>query len=404
MEVRRTVRVKLDVPDSAADSLHRTVEQFQQAANYVVQHAEDDDGYIITSKQRLHERTYEDVRELTDLHANMVQAARSRAADSLNGMVEEWNNGRYAALPTFTADFAAYDKRSATFHDDHASLSTVDGRVTVEYDLPREDKDTPHSRYLAADAFEVTGATLHHRDGTWYLHLRAKTEVEPLVPEGDAADHQTALGVDLNVTGEFAVTSTGDFLGNADYLNHVRDQYERVRAGLQETGTQSANRTLERIGGRFARWSEDWLHRNSTELVETAVARGCTVLVFENLTRIRERMGNGTKFQQWVFRRFQQYVEYKAEAAGIQFETVGPQYTSQQCSHTECGLTHPDNRDGKQFECLKCGYELNADYNAAKNVAMQYVRAGPTSRDGRAPRQCALKSGTMTANGEYSPA
>jgi len=26
---------------------------------------------------------------------------------------------------------------------------------------------------------------------------------------------------------------------------------------------------------------------------------------------------------------------------------------------------------GEHFECQKCGYEVNADYNAAKNIGMQ---------------------------------
>ena len=36
MEVRRTVPVKLDVADSDADLLHETIQQFLDAANYVV--------------------------------------------------------------------------------------------------------------------------------------------------------------------------------------------------------------------------------------------------------------------------------------------------------------------------------------------------------------------------------
>ena len=55
-------------------------------------------------------------------------------------------------------------------------------------------------------------------------------------------------------------------------------------------------------------------------------------------------------------------------------EQVEPDHTSQRCSHTDCGFTHEDNRDGEQFRCLKCGYEINADYNGAKNVGLRYMR------------------------------
>ena len=397
MEATRTVPVKLRISDSAEESLHQTIEQFQWAANYVVDNAENDDGYIITSKQNLHERTYDTVREHTDLHANLVQAARSRAADALKGVIERWKAGRYASLPTFTAEFLDYDKRSATFHDNHASLSTVDGRIRAEYILPHEDASTPHSEHLNDN--EVSGASLHYRDDDWYLHLRVKTDVEDPDP---TTKHPTVLGVDLNVTGSIAVTSTGAFIGNADALTHKRNQYERKRGRLQQTGTQSAHRASSRIGSRFANWSEDLLHGLANEIITEARKHGCTHIAFEDLTHIRERIGNGKQFQQWAFRRLYKYTEYKAEAAGVVVEQGNPAYTSQRCS--QCGFTHDDNRDDKTFRCLKCEYELNADYNAAKNVANKFVRRGQTSHGGRATSQLALKSGMVNGNGDYTPA
>lgn len=62
--------------------------------------------------------------------------ARSRAAEALKAVVAKWKRGKNANLPTFTLPFLEYDKRSATFHDDHASLSTVGGRITAEYVVP----------------------------------------------------------------------------------------------------------------------------------------------------------------------------------------------------------------------------------------------------------------------------
>lgn len=133
-----------------------------------------------------------------------------------------------------------------------------------------------------------------------------------------------------------------------------------------------------------------------------AAEHDCSVIAFERLTHIREHIARGKKFQQWAFRRLYEYVEYKAEERGIGVEQVNPQSTSQRCS--KCGFTHPDNRDEKAFRCLKCGYEVHADYNAAKNIATRYVRRGPKSRGGRATSQLALKSGTLNGNGRYSPA
>ncbi|MDJ1430648.1 zinc ribbon domain-containing protein [Halostagnicola sp. A-GB9-2] len=86
----------------------------------------------------------------------------------------------------------------------------------------------------------------------------------------------------------------------------------------------------------------------------------------------------------------------------MEVETVAPQYTSQRCNHGECGFTHEDNRDGDEFECLNCGKELHADYNAARNVAWRLVQNWLKSGSGRATSQLALKSGTVSANGDFN--
>jgi putative transposase len=81
---------------------------------------------------------------------------------------------------------------------------------------------------------------------------------------------------------------------------------------------------------------------------------------------------------------------------------VDPANTSQRCSH--CGFTHPDNRDNEAFECLKCGYENHAEYNATKNIGLRYLRRNQTGGDGGAPLGVRLNSGTVNVNGGYSPA
>lgn len=127
------------------------------------------------------------------------------------------------------------------------------------------------------------------------------------------------------------------------------------------------------------------------------------MIVFEKLTGIRERMPGAKAFHTWAFHRLYNYVEYKAEAEGIDVTQIDPAYTSQQCSR--CGHTAYNNRTAQaDFSRQKCGYSIHADYNAAKNIALKHVHAGQKSPHRRATRQLALKSGTMNANGAFTPA
>jgi predicted transposase len=188
MEVRRTVSVKLDVDSDDAAVLRKTVAEFFWAANYVVDHAWQGE-YKTTSKARLQQETYDEVREQTRLHANLVQNARNKAADAVQGVVARWKQGEHACKPQFSQPTVVYDKRCATFHDEYVSLATVNGRIEVEYILPDEHRDTLHSRYLGSEGRspsgnrpeagdngddEVTGAELHNTDDEWFLHLRTR--------------------------------------------------------------------------------------------------------------------------------------------------------------------------------------------------------------------------------------
>ena len=66
---------------------------------------------------------------------------------------------------------------------------------------------------------------------------------------------------------------------------------------------------------------------------------------------------------------FKDLLKYKLEWNGGEYLKVRPEYTSQKCS--KCSYISKDNRKvQKKFQCLECGHEENADFNAAKNILM----------------------------------
>ncbi|ELZ66402.1 transposase, IS605 OrfB family protein [Haloferax prahovense DSM 18310] len=400
----RTVPIKLDVGESAADLLHQTIDHFLDAANYVVDVAWEPD-WKITSKQKLHDLTYYDVRDDSPLPSNLVQAARNRAAEAVKGIVERWKADKNASKPHFTSRFASYDARTFTVNNDHATLATIDGRVTAEFLLPDEKRDTPHSEYLFNDDYDVKGATLHYDEveDCFYLHVRTKPAVENDDTDTADAKHVSVLGVDLGIT-NIATTSTGQFWSGGE-LNHWHREYEKRRSSFQQTGTRWAHENVQRVGRKQTRRFEQVLHTISNELVEVALENECTHIVFEQLKGLRERLPHTKAVHKWVFHRLFEYVTYKAESEGLVVKQINPAYTSQRCS--KCGFTHKDNRPRKrgqdEFSCLKCGYDVHADYNAAKNIGLKYLRDQQKSGRGGAPVGVRLNSGMLNVNGEYSP-
>lgn len=63
----------------------------------------------------------------------------------------------------------------------------------------------------------------------------------------------------------------------------------------------------------------------------------------------------------------QEKIAYKATAEGIPVETVNPRDTSITCR--KCGQAVLEFRDGADFACRVCGYEVHADVNGAINIA-----------------------------------
>jgi IS605 OrfB family transposase len=398
MEVRRTVPVTLDVDSDDNALLRDTVDEFLFAAQYVVDYAFQGE-YVTTNKGQLQDETYDDVCDQTPLNTGLVQNARNKAAEACKSVVERWKNGKKASKPRMTSPHVVYDHRTATFYGEYVSLATVDGRIEADYVLPDEDSETPHAEYLFSDEYETTGAELHRKYGEWQLHIHCKRDVESDTPDQATTTHGTVLGVDLGVN-NLAVASTGTFW-TGDEFDHWRREYEQRRGDLQECGTRWAHENMQSVGRKEEGRFKMTLHRIANELVTEAHENDCSVIAFEDLTDIRERTG-ASWGHKWAFNRLYEYVEYKATEYAITVEQVDPENTSRRCS--KCGFTHPDNREGETFDCQKCGYENHADYNAAKNIGLRYLRRNQTGSGGGAPLGVRLNSGMVNVNGGYSPA
>lgn len=72
------------------------------------------------------------------------------------------------------------------------------------------------------------------------------------------------------------------------------------------------------------------------------------------------------KLQRWCYCKVISKLERFCEENGILLTKVNPAYTSQTCS--KCGTMHKESRFLELFKCVVCGYEIDADYNAAVNI------------------------------------
>ncbi len=386
----RTAITRLDVPQSDAVKLHDLIDAWHAGCAIATDYA----WGRTTSRRAIQSATYDTIREETGLKSEHAILVCHRVAEALSSLEERRTQGQRVSKPSFRSPTVAYDGRTMTlFEDWQVSLTTLESRAHCDLVLPA-DSDGFQYRYLADDAWSLTESTLTYRDERFYLHLGFRR----LRPEPETPEHETVLGVDLGIE-QLAVTSTGRFFSGREFTHEQREAIERQRE-LQLTGTRSAYRTIGQVRARSQRYGRDYLHRVANGIIEEAMTHDCSAIAFEDLTGIRSRLPNATVVHRWAFRTLLTFVQYRAKTRGLVVETIDPHYTSQRCSRTDCGHTDSDNRLSRdEFRCQSCGYELNADYNAAKNIAIKYVRRGHTSSRRTGVSQCALASGTLSLDG-----
>jgi len=123
------------------------------------------------------------------------------------------------------------------------------------------------------------------------------------------------------------------------------------------------------------------------------------VITFESSTDIRERTGAswGHTLQ---FNRPYEYVSTRPAEARSQLSKL---LRISQVDGVHCGVTHLNDRREESVECLNCEHETHADYDAANNIGMRYLRRNKIGGDGARLAGVRLNSGTLNASGEFEP-
>ena len=76
----------------------------------------------------------------------------------------------------------------------------------------------------------------------------------------------------------------------------------------------------------------------------------------------------------WSYYELQRQIEYKARWEGIPVIYVNPYGTSVKCSICGSRMKPEENRT---LKCLSCGFTVDRDVNAARNILARGVRFAP---------------------------
>jgi len=373
--MQRTIRIQLEPSPMQADALAETSRQFTAVFNAVCAY-----GWQQNEKNgiELHRALYYPLKAeypalVSDLHVQArVKATEAvKSALALRRTYAREQIDRTVSMPQSDACPPRYNMH--TYRIDWESqtvrMSLVGGRQTIRFSI-----QDYAAKYVG---HPVDTADLIARDGAWWLHVVVS------VPAPQVEPSDQVVGVDLGINRP-AVTSNNRFLGQGRWKAVEGRTFHLIRA-LQKKGTKSAKRHLRKCKRRRARFRRDADHVLSKQIV--AAAEPGATIVLENLTDMRKRMKAKRRTQtkrrmhSWPFASLKAKVAYKAEERGCTVVVVDPRHTSQLCSC--CGhIARTNRRSRSDFWCRHCSFRLNADLNAARNIAAKYRAGGGTSPAG----------------------
>lgn len=374
MEIVRTIRLKLLPTEEQKRELALTLEANRQALNYASQVAFEEGG--ITAFKKLQKMVYRDLREKFGLKSQMAcnvcsVVAGTYASAKSNKRLKRAVFRKQKLLYSYNRDYS-FGKEPGI-----VSLGTLQRRIKLPFQVGDN-----HRPYLLDRDWQYGTAELVFRRKGYFLHVTVKRVMEE--PDIHACD--AVIGVDRGMNFLAVATDQNDraFFFRGKAIKNKKASYVRLRKELQGKGTRSAKRKLKELAGRENRFMTDVNHQVANQILRFAKTAGKrTCLVLEDLTNINlrttvHRKDHYWRFS-WAFAQLEKILCYKAAAEGIPVIRVSSRYTSQQCPR--CGHTEKANRDKKnhRFHCQACGYQLNDDLAAARNIRDRGMRELPLS-------------------------
>jgi len=318
----------------------------------------------ITSRKRLHEAVYKELRTRYPNHpSHYIYTAITQALSIFKSYRRlsrrrEINPPRIEKLNIILLD----DTHLFWFSWGSIKLATHKGHITIPF------KVHEHSRKFMSMHWRVKGSRLVRSNNEYYLHATFRKIVEEKEAKGILGIDVNERSIDLAIVKPNKVKLIKIYISEAKY---IRDRYFRKRRSIQgKTSGKTKAKLLAKYSGREKRRINDILHR-ATKIIAGIIAEENVKPVMEKLTHIRERIRYGRRMNRRLhstpFRKIQFYISYKSMELGFKPEYVKPENTSKTCPI--CGEISKPN--GHVFKCRKCGLQADRHLIAALNIAMK---------------------------------
>jgi len=265
------------------------------------------------------------------------------------------------------------------FKKDVSSKTIVDRVISGEY------------RALASSF------TYDKKKKAWFLNLTFEGTIAD-----KNLDKNTVVGVDLGIAiPAVCALNKGyarEYIGSGKEITKFRFQMQKRRETLYRTtkdarkdkGLKRKLKAINTLSDYESRWVKDKNNLFSRKVVDFATKNNAGRINLEFLEGFSDEHKSNMVLGRWTYYQLGMMIKQKAEKEGIEVQYIDPYHTSQTCSvcgnyekgqrktQAEFVCGNPDCKSNTQKkEDGKTGFKMNADWNAAVNIAKStaYVKS-----------------------------
>jgi putative transposase len=206
------------------------------------------------------------------------------------------------------------------------------------------------------------------------LSLSYANEIEAIKPQG-------FVGVDRNLDNVTVAMSDGSVKRlDLSETTGTKVIYREVRSHFKRNDVRIRRQVSGKYGRKQREKVQQILH-HASKLVFMEAKTKQYGIVMEKLTGIRGLYHKGNwqgrwyrgRMNSWSYAEQQRQIEYKPRWEGLPVMYVHPHGTSSECSICGERMNPEENR---MLRCPSCGYIVDRDVNAAKNILAGALRFG----------------------------
>lgn len=147
-------------------------------------------------------------------------------------------------------------------------------------------------------------------------------------------------------------------------LSRMKSARHRQRYNMKKASYRLRAR-IRNIVDEVHKKSVQWLTSQYTTIVIPKF--GVSEMVIKNKRRIRSKTARA--MLNWSHYRFRQRLVHKSRLTNTHVVVCDEVYTSKTCG----GCGHIHSTSSKWYKCTQCGFQMDRDYNGARNILLRYL-------------------------------